>query len=97
MTGPEPRRKPTSGWTRAAGGGIELAATLVGCCLAGYWLDAKLDSSPWALLILAVLGIVGGLYNLIRRDVRTTLRGTAAKEKGAPGRDPGGDRGADER
>lgn len=97
MTGPEPRRRPSRGWSRAAGAGLELAATLVGCCLAGYWLDLKLNSSPWALLILAVLGIVGGLYNLIRREVRATLRGTTAKERNSSGRGPGGNDGADKR
>ena len=95
MTGPEPLRKQPSGWPRAAGAGLELAGTLVGCCLAGYWLDLKLNTSPWALLILAVLGIVGGLYNMIRRQVREAFLQTAAKKKNESGGDSAD--GADER
>lgn len=37
--------------------GAEIAAGLAGPILAGIWLDSKLDSSPWMLLI----GIIGAL------------------------------------
>ena len=53
MTDPEAPKKPSGGAMRAAGAGLELAGTLVACCLLGYWLDRKLGTSPWALLILA--------------------------------------------
>lgn len=48
------------------GVGFELAGTVGACCIAGYFLDRWLDSAPWGLLAGAVLGIVLGMFNLIR-------------------------------
>lgn len=45
-----------------AGAGFELAGVVVLMTLAGWWLDKRLGSSPWLLLIFAGIGIVGGLY-----------------------------------
>ena len=62
---------PVSGGSaRLAGMGVELAATVGGACLFGYWLDYKLHSNGWALIVFACIGIVGGLYNLIRRAMK---------------------------
>jgi F0F1-type ATP synthase assembly protein I len=90
MTDPEEPKKPPSGAMRAAGAGLELAATLVGCCLLGYWIDTKLNTSPWAFLILAVFGIVGGLYNMIRRELRQAVLPPSHKKKGEDDGGPGG-------
>jgi F0F1-type ATP synthase assembly protein I len=59
---------------RLATAGVELAATLVGACLLGYWIDLRFGTDPWGLLICAGIGIVGGLYNLIRRQVHRAVR-----------------------
>ena len=59
---------------RLASAGVELAATLAGACLLGYWIDRRFGTDPWGLLICAGIGIVGGLYNLIRRWVHGVLR-----------------------
>jgi F0F1-type ATP synthase assembly protein I len=63
--------------------GFELAAALVGFCLLGYWIDSKYDTAPWGLLICACLGLVGGMYNL----VRTALSATAGPARKPPGKD----------
>lgn len=35
---------------------MELAASVILCLIAGWWLDGKLDTSPW----LTVVGIIVG-------------------------------------
>ena len=54
---------------RLANTGAELAAAVIGLSLLGYWIDCQLETGPWGLLICAILGIVGGLYNLVRKAV----------------------------
>lgn len=46
--------------------GMELAAGVVGMCLAGYYIDQRYGFEPWGLVIGGTMGIIGGLYNLIR-------------------------------
>ena len=63
----EPRdRQP---WMRLAGTGVELAAAVGGFALLGYWIDRHYDSSPRGLLIGALLGLIGGFYNLIKASL----------------------------
>jgi F0F1-type ATP synthase assembly protein I len=60
------RRKGISG-TEFAGVGLQFAVTLVVFALAGIWLDRRLGTSPW-LLIVGVLGGAGlGLWTMIRK------------------------------
>lgn len=58
-----------SGTMRLAGLGVELAGAVIGACLLGYWIDRQFDTSPWGLIICSLIGVVGGLYNLIRQAV----------------------------
>ena len=51
---------------------MELAAAVGGLAFAGYWVDRHYGSQPWGLLIGLVLGIVGGLYNLVREALQAT-------------------------
>lgn len=51
---------------RYASLGLELAASIVGLTLLGLWVDYKFESSPIGVLVGAGLGVVGGMYNLIR-------------------------------
>jgi len=46
--------------------GTELAASVAGMLLIGYFLDKHFGTSPWLLLAGAVVGMVGGFYNFIR-------------------------------
>ncbi|OGR47269.1 MAG: hypothetical protein A2X40_01735 [Elusimicrobia bacterium GWC2_65_9] len=53
-------------WALALSIGWELASfSLLGFGL-GYWLDGRYGSSPWGVLVLTLIGIVLGLYRLIR-------------------------------
>lgn len=71
------RRPPAA----LAGLGFELLAAVAGLAFVGYWIDRHYETAPWGLVIGAVLGIVGGLYNFIR----TALRATDGAMDGAPG------------
>lgn len=62
------RRSPA---LRLAGLGAELAGAMVGFTLLGIWIDRHYGTHPWGLLICAVLGLVGGLYNFFRSSLRT--------------------------
>lgn len=52
--------------TRLAGLGFELAAAVAGFALVGYWVGKHYENPALGLLIGALLGLVGGMYNLIR-------------------------------
>jgi Putative F0F1-ATPase subunit Ca2+/Mg2+ transporter len=47
--------------------GFELAAAVLGFALVGRWLGGKFDSALLGTAIGGILGIVGGMYNLIRQ------------------------------
>lgn len=51
---------------RMLGIGIELAVSILGLTLIGWFLDQRYDWSPWGASIGAMLGIVGGCYNAIK-------------------------------
>ena len=57
------------GWVRYSGIGLELAGATAGLALVGYWVDGKFGTSPWGILIGVVIGIVGGLYNLVKESL----------------------------
>lgn len=78
----EPKRYPS--WVRLSGIGVELVGAVVGFTLVGYWIDRHFGSSPWGLLIGLGLGLVGGMYNLIRQSL------LASKEAAADAREDAG-------
>ena len=61
---------PGPRWTRHSGIGVEFAAAVAGLALLGYWIDAHYGTGPWGVLIGAALGLVGGMYNFIRRSLQ---------------------------
>jgi F0F1-type ATP synthase assembly protein I len=80
-----PREGPkTPKWVRLSSLGMELAASVAGCSLIGYWIDRRTGSEPWGLVIGATLGFVGGMYNLLRIAIR------AFREPDGPGGDGSG-------
>ena len=69
------RRFP--GWVRYSGVGLELAGATAGLALIGYWIDKRFATSPWGILGGVIIGIVGGLYNLIRESLQAVREGQA--------------------
>ncbi len=61
------RRFP--GWVRYSGVGLELAGAMAGLTLIGYWIDGRFGTQPWGMLGGVVIGLVGGLYNLVRESL----------------------------
>lgn len=59
-----------------AGMGVELLAAVAGFAFVGYWVDRHYETAPWGLVIGAVLGIIGGLYNFIREATKATREGS---------------------
>jgi ATP synthase protein I len=84
---PMPAERRSAGWIRYSGIGLELAGATAGLALVGYWIDGRFGTSPWGLLGGVVIGIVGGLYNLVResleaiREARTEDAEAEAEEK----------------
>ena len=64
---PADRRFP--GWVRHSGVGLELAGATAGLALLGYWIDGRYGTAPWGILGGVVIGLVGGLYNLVRESL----------------------------
>ncbi len=85
----KPPNRTTGGALRLAGAGMELAGTIVVAFLLGYWIDLRFGTDPWGKVILALIGVVGGLYNLIRQAVHEMFqppdRTKSARESGDPG------------
>lgn len=77
---PEPRHTstPPSG-AEYAGAGLQLALTLVVFMFLGLWLDKRLGSSPWFLIIGVVIGAVGGFYSLYRRLMTANRTGGGSR------------------
>ena len=71
MSGP---KKERPNWIRYSGTGVEFAASVAGLTLFGYWIGRYYGHGDGGLLIGAVLGIVGGGYNLIRQSMAAIRR-----------------------
>lgn len=72
--------RPT--WLRFSGIGVEFAGVVIGFTLIGLWIDRKFDKSPWGVVIGASLGLIGGMYNLIRESLLASRDAAfEAKEK----------------
>lgn len=61
---------------RLAGLGFELAGAVAGFALVGYWVGKYYGNPALGLLIGSLLGMVGGMYNLIRATL-ASQRGSA--------------------
>ena len=68
--------KPPSG-TEFAGAGLQFAVTLVVFVFLGIWLDKRLGSTPWFVIICVFVGAGAGLYSIYRR-----LMGSAKRDTG---------------
>jgi len=65
---------------RLAGIGFEFAAGVAGFVLVGYWVGKYFDRIELGVVIGAVLGLIGGMYNLIRVTLAAS-RGAAYRKR----------------
>lgn len=63
------RRSGGNGAAAYAGVGIQLGLTFVLFALLGRWLDARLGTSPWLLLVCVFVGAAAGFYSIYRRVI----------------------------
>ncbi|MCL4510876.1 MAG: AtpZ/AtpI family protein [Bacteroidetes bacterium] len=60
--------------------GTELAASVAGMLLVGYFLDKHFNTSPWLLLIGAAAGLIGGFYNFFKEVQKLGKRDTKKRD-----------------
>ena len=56
---------------RYLGLGAQFAASVMLLTFGGYWLDGRLGSSPWFLLVGVFLGFAGGLVSIVKKVAPT--------------------------
>lgn len=72
---------------RYAGMGMEFAGAVALFALLGWWLDRSFSSDPLWLVSCTTLGLVGGMYQMIRRAIELQRRITNSERRRASGRD----------
>ncbi len=85
MSDPKTPRPAPSLW-KLAGLGTELAGAVIGLTLLGLWLDRRYGTDPWCTVGGAGIGIVGGLYNMVRQSLLASIR----RDEGDEPEDRGG-------
>jgi F0F1-type ATP synthase assembly protein I len=68
---------------RAYSLGFELVCAVAGFVLVGIWIDRHYSSGPWGTLVCLFLGLIGGVYNLIRGASRMASGPRPARAGGA--------------
>ncbi len=64
-----PVARRSNGWIRYSGIGLELVGATAGFALVGYWIDGRFGTRPWGMLGGLVIGLGGGLYNLVKESL----------------------------
>ncbi|MGH7621688.1 MAG: AtpZ/AtpI family protein [Gemmatimonadaceae bacterium] len=72
-------RAPALSGTEFAGIGVQFAVTLVLFAFLGLWLDDRLHSSPWLLLLCVFVGGAAAFYSMYRRVMAAQKRDAAER------------------
>jgi F0F1-type ATP synthase assembly protein I len=62
-----------------AGIGVQFAFTILVFVFLGVWLDRRLGTSPWLLLVFVFVGAAGGFYSMYRRITAAQRREAKAR------------------
>ncbi len=57
-------------WGKYLTSGVEVAVGIALGCVVGTFVDKKLGSKPWGLLVGLLLGCAGGMYLLIKEAMK---------------------------
>lgn len=63
-----------------AGAGLQFALSILVFVFLGQWLDRKLGTAPWLLLVGLALGAGGGFYSMYRKLMAAQAREDAARK-----------------
>lgn len=77
------QRKIIDGYKKAGpylGLGTQLAATVILMFYLGYWLDNKLQTQPYLVIIFSLLGSFAAIYNFIRSVLKLSSKNEKNKE-----------------
>jgi ATP synthase protein I len=77
-----------AGLVTAATGGFEFAVAILLGVFAGQWLDRRMGTAPWLVILGVAVGAAAGFYNLYR--TLTTVRPRVASRDSRPGKGTGG-------
>ncbi|HEY3241826.1 MAG TPA: AtpZ/AtpI family protein [Phycisphaerae bacterium] len=78
---PEPPTDGKSDAWRFAGIGGELVAAIIGFSAIGWLIDWRYGTGPYGLLICALLGLIGGMYNFIRQSLKAVKQAPPPRKK----------------
>lgn len=81
------RAAPVVSGTEFAGIGLQFTLTILVFVFAGVWLDRRLGTSPWLVLVCVFAGAAGGFYSMFRRVTQAQRRDA---ERAAERRDRAG-------
>jgi F0F1-type ATP synthase assembly protein I len=80
--------RPQSGGpplSRYANMGVEFAAAVMGFSLLGWWIDYHWHiERHWGVVVCGLLGVVGGLYNLLRQAIAAAHEANRHVSPGSP-------------
>src|SRR4051812_14940335 len=68
-------------WTYA-GLGIQFAGTIVLFAVMGYFLDRRFGWTPWGVVSLTMVAVIGGLYLLIKESLKDSFPPTDPRKRG---------------
>ncbi len=77
------QRKIIEGYKKVGpylGLGTQLAATVILMFFLGYWLDKKLETTPYLVIIFSIIGSFAAIYNFIRSVLRLSSKNSKIKK-----------------
>jgi F0F1-type ATP synthase assembly protein I len=74
----EPQNGGISG-SEFAGIGIQFAIVILVFTAGGIWLDRRLGTSPWLLIVCVFLGAAGGMFSIYQKAMAAQRRDAARR------------------